>query len=437
MSRKNPIFFGWYIVAAMIIGMTFTYGIRTSFSAFFPYVLDTYHWERGVTAIMFSLNIFVYGLAAPLAGALVDRWKPRAVVVIGIFVLALATAACYFAGSLWQYYLLFGVLVPIGTACCGSPVFNPALMNWFKKKRGLAVGLGQIGGGLSFLYVMIIEWVNNTWSWEYSFFVMGGLVIAILLPLYLTFYYVRPQDKKMEAYGAGETLHAAEKKAVEAAIPEWSLRRALRTYQLWLVVFADFCFWGLGNYLILAHQIQFAQDAGFSSLQAASIFALFGFVSIFGQIVSFISDVIGREKTVIIGVVLAMIGLIALMTVRDTSQIWQLYVYAICAGLATGIVSPAIIASTGDLFHGKNIGTISALVLTGVGFGGAIGPWLGGFIYDVQGSYYLAFLVSLAAFALCGISFWIAAPRHAEKLRAKMLKESDEQGLSNIEQPVN
>jgi MFS family permease len=112
------------------------------------------------------------------------------------------------------------------------------------------------------------------------------------------------------------------------------------------------------------------------------------------------------------------------MTVRDTSQLWQLYFYAICSGLATGIVSPTIIASTGDLFHGKNIGAISALVLTGVGFGGAIGPWLGGFIYDLQGSYYAAFMVSLAAMALAGISFWIAAPRNADKLRAKMMKES-------------
>jgi len=129
-------------------------------------------------------------------------------------------------------------------------------------------------------------------------------------------------------------------------------------------------------------------------------------------------------QTVILGVVLAMAGLVALMTVRDTTQIWQLYAYAICTGFATGIVSPAIIASTGDLFHGKDIGAISALVLTGVGFGGAIGPWLGGFIYDIQGSYNAAFLVSMAAFALAGISFWIAAPRNAAKLRAKMLKEA-------------
>ena len=422
MARKSPIFFGWYIVALMILAMTFAYGIRSSFSAFFPYVLDAYHWDRGVTAIMFSLNIFVYGLTAPLAGSLVDRWKPRAVVVIGVFVLALSTAACYFARELWQYYVLFGVFAPLGTAFCGSPVFNPALMNWFKKRRGLAIGLGQIGGGLSFVYIMIVEWVNTQWGWEYSFFVMAGIVVVVLLPLYLAFYYVRPEDKKMEAYGAEEITVKAEDKAVASAGPDWTLRSAFRTYQLWLLVFSDFCYWGIGNYLVLAHQIKYAQDVGFSSFQAASAFALFGFVSIGGQIAAFISDIIGRERTAAIGVFLSLIGLGALMSVCDASQLWLLYVYSVCGGFGTGLFSPTVIVGSADLFHGRNIGAISAMVLTGVGFGGAIGPWLGGFIYDIQGSYTLAFFISLAAIALAGVSFWIAAPRNAGRLRAKMLK---------------
>ncbi len=422
MTRKNPIFFGWYIVGLMVLAMTLAYGTRTSFSSFFPYILDTFHWNRGVTAIMLSLNLLVYGIAAPIAGSLMDRWKPRVVVVIGILTLGLATAACYFATQLWQYYLLFGFFVPLGTAFCGSPVFNAALLNWFQKRRGLAMGLGQIGGGTSMVYIMLIEWVNTHWGWQYSFFVMGGLIIAVLLPLYLIFYYYRPRDKKLKPYGADE-IQTAEKEIEAKAGPDWTLRRAAKTYQLWFLIFADFCYWGIGNYLVIGHQIKFAEDAGFTSLQASSVFALFGFVSIIGQICAFISDFIGREKTVTIGMVLAIIGLVSLMSVHDTSQAWMLYMYAICSGFAVGIVSPTIIVSSADLFHGRNIGAISALVLTGVGLGGAIGPWLGGFIYDIYGSYTIAFYVSLAALVMAGISFWIAAPRNAEKIRAKMLKQ--------------
>jgi len=421
MVKKPRIFYGWYIVGVMIIAMMLVYGIRTSFSAFFPHILDEFHWFRGSTAIMLSLNIFIYGLAAPVAGHLVDRWKPRAVVVIGILLLALSTAACYFARELWHSYLLFGVVAPIGSAFCGSPVLNTAIINWFGKRRGLAVGLGQIGGGLSFVYVMLIEWVNRYWGWEYSFFVMAGLVTVILLPLYLAFYHVRPEDKKMRAYGSEEPQASALPDGVHAAKPDWSLRKAFGTYQLWLLIFADFCYWGIGNYLVIAHQIKFAEDVGYDSLLATSVFAIFGIASIVGQVGAFISDYLGREKTALIAVVLQIGGLIALVSVHDTSQPWLLYVYAIFAGFATGTFSPTIIVGAADIFHGKNIGAISASLMTGMGFGGAIGPWLGGYIYDISGSYNVAFIISIVAIALAGVSFWMAAPRNAGKLRLQRL----------------
>jgi MFS family permease len=421
MNRQPRVFYGWYIVGAMIIAMALVYGIRTSFSAFFPHILDEFHWFRGSTAVMLSLNIFIYGISAPVAGSLVDRWKPRAVVVIGIMLLALSTAACYFARELWHFYLLFGVVAPVGSAFCGSPVLNTAIINWFKKRRGLAIGIGQIGGGLSFVYVMLVEWVSSRWGWQYSFPVMAGLVMVVLLPLYLAFYYVRPEDKKMKAYGSEELQTAGAALEAHPAAPDWTLKKAFGTYQLWLLVFADFCYWGLGNYLVIAHQIKFAEDAGYQSTIAASILALFGFVSMLGQVGAYVSDLIGREKTALIAVVLHIGGFVALMSVRDASQPWLLYTYAIGAGFATGMFSPTIIAAAADIFHGKNIGAISALLLTGVGFGGAIGPWLGGYIYDVSGSYHIAFLISAVAVGLAGVSLWIAAPRHAGRLREKKL----------------
>jgi len=422
MVRKQPFFYGWYLVGVMIIAMMLIYGIRNSFSVFFAPVLDDFGWYRGTTAIMLSLNILVYGLAAPVAGILVDRWKPRTVVVMGIFVLALATAANFYAGKLWHFYLLFGVLAPIGTAFCGSPVFNPTLINWFGKKRGLAVGLGQIGGGLSFAYTMLIEKVISIWDWRASFFVMAGLVVVVLLPLYIIFFYHRPEDKGLTAYGAGES--PVGKKATDihdVPIRDWTLRVALKTYQLWLLVFTEFCFWGVGSYMILAHQVKFAEDAGYSSMLATGVFALFGIASIGGQLCSSISDKIGREKTLTIAAVLSIGGLIALMAVKDTSQPWLLYVYAISYGFSTGLFSPDIIVGTADIFRGRNIGTISALLLTGVGLGGAIGPWLGGYLYDVKGSYDIAFIIAMVAYVIGCISFWIAAPRNAEKLRAKLM----------------
>jgi MFS family permease len=418
MIKRPRFFFGWYLVGLMVIAMTLVYGVRNAFSVFFGPVLEEFGWYRGSTSIMLALNILVYGLTAPVAGSLVDRWKPRRVVFAGIFVLALATALCSLASELWHFYLLFGIVAPIGTAFCGAPVLNPAVMHWFSKKRQLAIGMGQIGGGLSFAYSMLVEAVISTWNWNASFLVMAGLLIVVLLPLYLFFYHFRPEDRGLRADNMEQTVIVPEIKTdIVTAVNDWTLATAVKTYRLWMLVLSQVCYWGIGNYLVLAHQIKFAVDVGFSSALATSVFAMFGIASIIGQIVSPISDRIGREKTVTIAVVLAIGALAALISVKDTSQLWLLYFYAVCSGFATGLFSPTIFVAVADIFHGRNIGAIAAMVLTGTGIGGAIGPWLGGYVYDITGSYDNAFIISMAAFAVAGISCWIAGPRHAKKLR--------------------
>ncbi len=421
MISRPRFFYGWYLVGLMVVGMMLAYGIRNAFSVFFDPILDEFQWYRGATAIMLSLNILVYGLTAPVAGSLVDRWKPRKVVFIGIFTLSLATFCCAFASQLWHFYLLFGILAPIGTAFCAAPALNPTLMNWFAKKRGLAIGLGQIGGGLSFAYGMLVETVISHWGWRPSFYVMAGLLLVVLLPLYWILFYYRPEDKGLKPYGTDEpSLDGNGDEIEQTATRDWTLRKAVRTHNLWLLVFSQFCYWGTGNYLVIAHQIKFAVDVGYTSVLAASVFALFGIASIGGQLCASISDVIGREKTVTIASVLSIGAMVALLSVTDNSQPWLLYMYATVSGFATGLFSPTIFVGLADIFHGRNIGAISALVLTGTGIGGALGPWLGGYIYDISGSYSTAFIISLASFAVAGVSFWIAAPRNAEKLRARM-----------------
>jgi MFS family permease len=193
-----------------------------------------------------------------------------------------------------------------------------------------------------------------------------------------------------------------------------------------LLVFSQFCYWGTGNYLVIAHQIKFAVDVGYSSVLAASVFALFGIASIGGQLCAAVSDVIGREKTVTIASVLAVGAMVVLLSVHDNSQPWLLYIYAIVSGVATGLFSPTIFVGLADIFHGRNIGAISALVLTGTGIGGALGPWLGGYIYDVSKSYSTAFIISLASYAVAGVAFWLAAPRHADRLRVTMASAPEE-----------
>jgi len=415
------------MVALCIISMGLIYGIRNSFSILFGPILDEFGWLRSSTAIMLSLNVFCYGLTAPLAGALIDRWKPRRVAFIGGLILITATALCCLANQLWHFYLLFGLVVPVGTAFLGSPVLTPALINWFGKARGLAIGLGQIGGGLSFAYSFVVEAVLTAFGdWRPVFPVMAATIFAVVLPLYFFFYRFRPEDKGLRSYGSEDPEKGMKtdiKKAPEQIITaDWTLSTALKTRSLWGLVLAQFFFWGIGNYLIIAHQVKFATEAGYSSVLATSVFALFGLVSIAGQVAASISDKIGREQTAVIAILLAVGAIFALLQVKDASSAWLLYVYAVCSGLGAGLYTPQVFAGVGDIFYGKNIGAISALLLTGMGIGGTIGPWLGGYIYDVTHSYTVAFYIVIGAFLAAGICFIMAAPRQAAQIRAKLNK---------------
>jgi len=427
-GRSPLLFYGWVIIAVAVITGMLVYGVRYSFSIFFPELLNEFGWSRGSTALMMSLNVLVYGLMAPVAGTLSSRGKPKRLMLCGVIILALAMIGCSFARQLWHFYLCFGVFVPVGTSLCGWPVIAPSLMHWFATRRGLIMGIGQAGSGLSFVYGLMAQYLILNLGWRYAYLALAAILAAVLLPLHRFVFHYHPRSKGARAYGSQEPHF---EKYVEQSVlaRSWTVREMLRTYQLWLLVLYFFLFWGISSFLVLAHQIKYAVDAGYSAVSAVSVFALYGVAMILGQASGVISDRFGREKTMAFSSCASLVGLLALLAVRDTSQPWLLYVYALCFGYGGGLSTAILFAGAADLFHGKHFGTASGLLLTGMGLGGAIGPWLGGYLYDTTGSYNGPFILCMVSIVLASVSYWVAAPRHAEKLRARRLGSREGKGL--------
>jgi len=301
-------------------------------------------------------------------------------------------------------------------------------MNWFATRRGLVMGIGQAGGGLSFVYGLLAEYLILCLGWRSAYLALAVILIAVLLPLHHFIFHYHPKSKGLKAYGS-EDLKS--EKAVEDSVlsKNWTMPQILRTYQLWLLVLSNFLFWGVSCFLVLSHQIKYAEDAGYSSVFAVSVFALYGVAMLLGQSSGVMSDRIGREKTMALSSAVALVGLFALIAVRDTSHPWLLYIYALGFGYGAGLFSATIYAGTADIFYGKHFGTASGILLTGLGLGGAIGPWLGGYLYDTTGSYDNAFILCMACIVLASVSYWIAAPRNADKLHARRLKSHTEKVL--------
>ena len=147
---------------------------------------------------MLSLNLFLYGIAAPFVGFLISRWRPRCLLFIGITLLAVATVGCAFADRLWHFYLFFGFVNSLGCALGGWPILAPALMNWFAHRRGLVMGLGQMGAGLSFVYVVFTRFVISMVGWRNAFFVLAAVLVVFVFPLFFLPVHLRPERKGSE-----------------------------------------------------------------------------------------------------------------------------------------------------------------------------------------------------------------------------------------------
>ncbi len=415
MRRNSIIFWATLILAVCFLVQLLGYGVRHSFSIFFPFILDEYHWARGDTALMLSIHLLVYGICAPITGTLVTKLPPKQLILFGIVVLSMATAACYLATELWHFYLFFGVLAPIGLSCVGSPVVNPTIVNWFNERRGMAIGLAQTGGGLSFVFVFLMEFVISAVGWRLAYIVMGFIILVVAIPIVLAGYTFKPQERGLQPLGANKGEEQKGSTSPDSpsknAVERWSVRSGLKSKELWLLFFSNMLFWGTGCYLVLAHQVKHAMDLGYSSAIAASTTAFFGAFMVTGQISALISDRIGREATVLTASVFTSIAIVLLISLKPTSGLAPLYGFAVLFGLGSGLYAVCVFAGAADIFAGRHFGLFNGIVLAGMGFGGAFGPWLGGLLYDLSGSYLFSFLFALGSFVLSFVAFYGAAPR--------------------------
>jgi len=180
----------------------------------------------------------------------------------------------------------------------------------------------------------------------------------------------------------------------------------MATPHFWLL-FLVYLLTGLGSFFVSLHQLAFAADMGFEPLHAASILGMGSFFSVIGTIFTgTISDYVGREVSAIIAYGISIIGVIAALFITNADQTWLLWIHAGFFGLTWGARGPMITAKTADLFQGRHLGAILGVISIGTGIGAAVGAWASGLIFDLSGSYRLAFILSIASYLAGCVAFW-------------------------------
>jgi MFS family permease len=423
-KKPNPFFYGWYIALVGATAYALGYGARFSFSVIFPSLLEEFKWSRDLTATMFSVHLLIYGIAAPITGFLVDRTGARKTMVLGTILLALGLVLSRWGNQLWYFWITFGLISGAGLCMIGAVPFTTVLRNWFEKKRGLAFSLLFLGSGGAFGCYPVIAWLIETVGWRNTYLIEGLVVGGVMIPLILFVVRYHPRDMGLFRDGLAESQEgrtSSGKGALRVVDPawaaiDWTLSKAVRTGRFWLLCLTTFSLWGISQNILLPHQVAFAIDMGYSKLYAASVLSLFGLTYAFGSLGSLISDRIGREVTITLAMAIGISGMIVLMFIRDASQPWMLYYYSFSLGAANGLCSPTIAASITDIFQGPRVGAIVGAVWFAFAVGGTIGPWLGGWLFELTGDYFLAFIVATILFAVAGAAIWLAAPRKVRRV---------------------
>ncbi|MFC1932290.1 MFS transporter [Chloroflexota bacterium] len=398
---KEQFDYGWVMVATLlVIGIT-GFGISGAFGVFLKPLVEDFSSTRVLTSGIFSVYIVLGAMFAVLGGWALDRYGAKIIVVLMGFFIGLSLSLTSQANASWQLFISYSLLFAMGV----GPLYTltmSTVSRWFSRRRVLAIGIVGSGMGIGpMIMAPVSAWLISSYDWRTAYFSMGIIAFAIIIPCALLLKKAPLELAALPEGGSPATnkLDTSEQQDYSGR-EEFSLSQAVKTRNFWLLFFIWF-FMAFCFLMVLTHLVPHAMDSGITPMKAASILSLTTGLSIAGRVmISKVSDIIGRKQATV-GCALLMAG--ALLFLIQPPNLTVLYLFAIVFGLTYGGVGPPIVAQFGDIFGLRNIGIIMGVLNVGWGAGAASGAALGGYVFDVSGSYVSAFLGAMAAMVIAAV----------------------------------
>jgi len=295
MDRHRPVrpHYAWVILAVTCLTVVMTAGV-TAVPAVLIHPLEVaFGWDRAAIALAVSINVFLYGLAGPFAGRVMLRVGPRRVMLASLLLIAIGVAASTQVQTLLHLYLLWGVVVGVGTGSTALVLSATVVNRWFTTQRGLALGLlGAASATGRLVFLPLLATIVAALGWQAVGWVVSGCILLVVLPLVALLMRDAPASMGLSPYGAArDPTSGSPRPASPPEEPLVSLGAALRHGDFWRLWLTFAICGATTNGLIGTHLIPHAIDQGLSAVAAATTLAMMGLLDIVGTLGSgWISD---------------------------------------------------------------------------------------------------------------------------------------------------
>ena len=420
-AARSRLHYGWVIFVLSLGNLTVEGGTKNSESVYFHVLKDAFGRSATYTSAVFGTAGLVGALSAPVLGILLDRWGARVIFPLAGLVILFAWWASSYATDLWQMFIFYGIFAGIGHTTISSFSMTATLAPWFPRTRGRMLGLADSGNPIGqAIFAPLAGYLSAAlgWRWAYRIF---GLIFAVMIALPNGLLQRRPPESEplnrapdapsrhprdtsrhSRESGNPEPLPAATTPRRTAHQRTPALSSVVRDPTMWLLVLTRIT-GSAGVQLLRVHLVTFFVLAGYSTQLAANTIGAVGLVSLFARpMVGIATDRYGRESVYTVGMSIAAGSVIFVVYLGDGTSFWPLAVYVLMAGLTDGISGLIVGAKAADLFPTESLGTVMGFVEMGRGSAILLGPVIGGIMFDIQGNYVQAFILS-AAFTFASV----------------------------------
>ena len=402
--KDRAIFYGWWVVAAFSVTAFLSTGIRHAVGPFLKPIVADLHLDRASFSLVIALSLLLYGVFMPFAGMLLDRFSVRLVSSLGTLLLAASLVMTAMVRDVWEFALVYGVLVPLGLAGTGPVIASGVVARWFNKRRGTALSvLGSASMTGMSLLVPAVTWLIINTGWRITYVVIAAGILVLVLPLCL--FVVRDSPESMGLLPDGAAPKA---RGAEAARERVAAGEAVQTLAFWQLA-GSFFTCGFSMALLSAHGVPMLTDHGYTPMFASWALGVLGGSSIaFTVMLGALSDRFGR-RPVLAAIYAGRIGIFAgLFLIRDNPT--AILAVAVLGGVTMAGTGSMTSALTADIYGRFSVSSVFGLIFLVHQTGSALGSWLAGALFETTGGYGAAYGLACVFLAGAAIVALFAGP---------------------------